>query len=101
MEAIKIVGTGDVPMEGNGIKLGQDGNSENIGVDAVADGDIDQPIFSGNRDSGFGTQHGERVEALTLTTSQGVVVWSDLILLHLLYTKNPALINKNRQYGDF
>jgi len=70
MEIIKIKSTRNMSVEGYRVELGEDSNSENIGVDAVADGDINQPILPCNRDGGLGTQHGQRVKALTLTASQ-------------------------------
>jgi hypothetical protein len=70
MEIIKIISPGDMSVERYRIELGEDSDSENIGVDAVTNGDINQAILPGNRDSGLGTQHGQRVKALTLTASQ-------------------------------
>ncbi len=46
MEIIEVVGLVDVTVQGMGIELGQDIDAVDTGIDAVADGDVDQPVFS-------------------------------------------------------
>ena len=51
------------------IELGQHGNIVDAGVDAVADGDIDQAVFAGDRDGRLGPVAGERVQARAAPTA--------------------------------
>ena len=53
MEIIKLVGPGDMPVQRNRIKLGQHSYVIDLRVDAIADGDIDQPVFSCDRHCRF------------------------------------------------
>jgi hypothetical protein len=59
-----------VPVKGEGLVLGDDENPAKIGVDAVRESDVYNPIHPAKRDSGLGTVPGERVKALALSTRQ-------------------------------
>ena len=50
VEGVKIIGAGDMAVQGDRIELGQHGNMMDAGIDAVADGDIDQAVFASDRD---------------------------------------------------
>jgi hypothetical protein len=56
-------------VQGSGIKLGQNGDLINAGVQAIADGDIDEPVFSGNGHGWLGPQFGEGIQPRTLAAS--------------------------------
>src|SRR5581483_5738457 len=49
-------------MQGNGIELGQDRNAIDPRVDAVADGNINQAVFSPDGHGGLGTHPRQRVK---------------------------------------
>jgi len=53
MECIKVIGTGDMPVKRHRIKLRQYCNPVDSGVNTVTDRNVDQAVFSRNRDSGF------------------------------------------------
>jgi hypothetical protein len=58
-EMVELIALGNVAMEGGGVELGEEVNAFEAGVDAVRNGDIDEAIFAGERDSGFGSFTGE------------------------------------------
>jgi hypothetical protein len=60
MEAVKLIGIGDMSVKGYRVELCQYGNFENIGINTVADRDIDQAILTGDRDRGFRSHLGQR-----------------------------------------
>ena len=53
MEGVEDVGLRDVAVKGNGIELSQDGDTKDLGVDAVTDRDVDQAILTGDRHGGL------------------------------------------------
>jgi hypothetical protein len=53
VKRIEVVGLGDVAVERMRVKLGKHVNAIDAGVDTIADGNVNQPIFSGNWDSRF------------------------------------------------
>ena len=61
-ENIEFVGRVDVPVQRGGVELGQHIDVADAGVEAVADGDIDQPVFAAERDGGFGAVLGQGEE---------------------------------------
>ncbi len=69
MESIKIIGIGDVAMQRNRIELSKHGNFIDPGINTIADGDIDQAIFSGKRNSRFRTLLGQRKKTRSLPPS--------------------------------
>src|SRR5207245_1376871 len=48
-ERIEFVGIGNVAVQADAEELGQDVDTVEATVDAVANGDIDEPVFAGNR----------------------------------------------------
>ena len=52
-ERIEVIGALDVPVQRRGLKLREQEDPVDIGVDAIADRDIDQPVFAGERHGGF------------------------------------------------
>jgi hypothetical protein len=54
VELVEVIGLVDMAVEGMGVELGQHIDPVNAGVDAVADGNIDQAIFSGDGYGWFG-----------------------------------------------
>src|SRR5690606_22118894 len=70
VEGIEHISLGYVPVERNRVELRQHRNAKNVGVNAVADGDVNQAVLPGDRHRGFGTFGGERVKAFTLTSAE-------------------------------
>ena len=62
-EHVESVSLHDVPVQAGGQELGQDEDLLDPRIDAVADGDVDQPVFAGDGYGWFGAVAGERVEA--------------------------------------
>ena len=62
MEGVEIIGLGNVAMEGYRIELRQDRNAVDFGVDAVADGNVDQAILARDRHSRFGAHLRQRIK---------------------------------------
>jgi hypothetical protein len=58
-----------VTMKRSGIELGKQINAPEAGVDAVGDRDIDEAIFAGKWDGGFGAFFGQRKEARALAAA--------------------------------
>lgn len=50
-------------MQGDRIELGEHVDAGDAGVDAIAYGDVNQPVFARDGDGGLGAVAGERVEA--------------------------------------
>jgi len=67
---VEFVGQIDVAVQGRGIELRQDEDALDVGVEAVGDGHVDQPVFAGDGDGGFRPIFGQRVEALSDTAAQ-------------------------------
>ena len=61
---------GDMAVQRGRIELGQHGNVVDARIDAVADGNIDQPVLAGNGNGRLGAHPGERVKALSNTAAQ-------------------------------
>ena len=57
-KVIEFVRAEDVAVKRRGIELGQDQDAVQAGIKAVADGDVDQAVLSGNRHRGFGAVFG-------------------------------------------
>src|SRR4051812_3430967 len=51
------------------VELRQDINRSGTGIEAVADRDVDQPIFAAKRDGRFGTIFGERKQTCAGATT--------------------------------
>src|SRR5262249_10571020 len=69
-EGIELVGVGDVPMQADAEELRQDINALHTAVDAVADGDVDQPVLAGDRNGGLAAQLRQRVQACASSSSE-------------------------------
>lgn len=69
-ELVELEGLGDVSMEGGGVELGEEVDAFEAGVDAIGDGDIDESIFTGERDGGFGAVFGEGEESGALAAAE-------------------------------
>ena len=54
----------DVAVQGVGFVLDQDDDAAQPGVDAVAEGEVDDPVFAAEGDGGLGAIRRQRVEAL-------------------------------------
>ena len=52
------------------IELRQDEDAPYIGMEAVADRDVDQPVLAANGDCGFGAELRQRKEATALTAPE-------------------------------
>ncbi len=69
-EVVEAVGLADVPVERRGIELRQHEDAPDAGVQAVADGDVDEPVLAADRHGRLGAAVGEGVEALALPAAQ-------------------------------
>jgi hypothetical protein len=69
-EQVHAVRLRDVAVEGRRVELRQDENAPDVGVQAVADRDVDEAILSPNRHSGLRTVLGEREQARALTAAE-------------------------------
>ena len=69
-ERIEPVSLADVPVERGRVELREDEDPPDLGVQAVADGDVDQAVLAADRHRRFRTAFGEREEPGTLTAAQ-------------------------------
>ena len=60
----------DVAVQGVGFVLDQDDDVAQPGVDAVAEGEVDDPVFAAEGDGGLGAVRRQRVEALASPAGQ-------------------------------
>src|SRR5260370_7839462 len=65
-EMVELIGLRNVPVQRSRVELGQQVNTPQAGINAVGDWDVDEAIFPGERDGGFGAFFGEREEAWAL-----------------------------------
>ena len=91
-EVVKFVTLRDVPVERSGVELGQKVHPLEPGVEAIRDGDIDQPIFANQGHRRFGALLGQRKEACALSAAHDdgkgiVVVGGRAIHKRMLYSK--------------
>src|SRR5262249_42270795 len=61
-ERVELVGVGDVPVQANAEELGQDVDAVAAAVDAVADGDVAEPVLAGDGDGRLAAHLRERVQ---------------------------------------
>ncbi len=61
-ERVEPIRAADVPVEARGLELREDVDLVDLAVDAVGDGDIDEPVLARERHGGFGTVLRERQE---------------------------------------
>jgi hypothetical protein len=69
-EQIHPVGLPDMPVERRGVELRQDEDAPDIGVQAIADRDVDEAVLAGDRDRRLRTKLGEREEPRALTAAE-------------------------------
>jgi len=69
-ERIEAVCVANVPIERSGVELREDEDPLEPGVQAVAYGNVDQPVFAAQRNSWFRSVLGEREETLSGATCQ-------------------------------
>src|SRR5690606_39080291 len=60
----------DMIVEAVGTVLSQDQHVEDIGIDTIAEGEIDNAVLSGKGYSGFGAFRGQHSQACAFTASQ-------------------------------
>jgi hypothetical protein len=60
---VELIGSVDVAMEGCREKLGEDKDTRDARVDAIADRDVEQPVLAADGDGGLGPLLGQWVEA--------------------------------------
>ena len=60
VEHVELVRVADVPVEAGREELGEDVDAGEPAVEAVADRDVDEPVFTGDRDGRLGPLAGER-----------------------------------------
>ena len=54
----------DVPVEGERFVLGEDVDAAQVGVQAIGEGDVDDPVDAAESDCGLGAITSERIESL-------------------------------------
>src|SRR5215472_15553924 len=59
-----------MPVQGSRVKLGQEENPHDAGVDAVRDRDIDEAVFAAKRHGGLSAVFGQRKQACALTAAE-------------------------------
>ena len=64
MERVEVIGLRNMTVEGYGIELRQNCDAVNLGVDGIADGNVNQPILTGHRHRRFGTHLRQWIETL-------------------------------------
>ena len=107
-EPIERITLVNVPMERRGIKLRQDVHEPDVGVDAIADGNVHQPVFSSDRHSRLGPLLRQRKQSLAFASAQNHaqhVVRRDSLHSRGRHTRNfipqvlAASIDKNQNLG--
>lgn len=68
-EVIELIGLRDVAMQGSGVKLGEQVDTLEPGVDAVGDRDIDETVLRGERDGWLGPLFGQGKQACSLAST--------------------------------
>ena len=68
-EMIEFVGLRDMPMQRRRIEMREQINAAQIGVDAIGDRDIHEPVFTGQGDGRLGALLGEWEQAAALPSS--------------------------------
>ena len=69
-EQIHPIGQRDVAVERRRVELRQHEDAPDVGVDAVADGDVDQPVLAADRHGRLRPMLGERKEPRPLPAAQ-------------------------------
>ena len=69
-EQVHAVGLVDVPVQRRRVELRQDEDAADIGVQAVADRDVDQPVLAGDRHRGLRSELCEREEPGSLAPAE-------------------------------
>ena len=63
---VELVGLGNMPVKRGGVELGQQINPAQAGVDAVGNGNVHQPVFTGQGNRRFRSFLGQREQPLAL-----------------------------------
>ena len=66
----EVVGTGEMPVEGGGVELGEHVDLVDAAVDAVAHGHIDEPVASADGHRWLGACLGQGVQSRPCSSSQ-------------------------------
>ncbi len=69
-EQVHPIGLRDMPIQRGRVELGEDENPTNVGMKAVADRDVDQPVFAADRNRRLRSVLGEREQPGTLTAAE-------------------------------
>jgi predicted acyltransferase (DUF342 family) len=69
-EIVKAIGPGNMTIERCRIELGKNEDAANIGIDAIAQGNIDDAVLPGQRNSGFGSMTGEGKKPFAFAASE-------------------------------
>jgi hypothetical protein len=59
MKVVEVVRLRDMPVEGNGIELSEDRDMMDPRIEAVAQGDVDQPVLAADWHGRLGAELGE------------------------------------------
>ena len=70
IEGVEDIGAADVLVQAGGIELRQHVDAVQAAVDAVGDGDVDEPVLSGHGNGRFGTDLGQGIKPRTLPAAQ-------------------------------
>ena len=70
IERIEVVGAADVAVQADGIELGQHVDAVQSAVDAVGQGDVDQPVLARQRHGGLRSHLGQRIESRATSAAQ-------------------------------
>jgi hypothetical protein len=92
-EQVHPVRLGDVPVERGRVELRQHEDPADVGVEAVADRDIDQAVFAADRNRRLGTVLREREEPRALPASKND--GQNLVVRR----HDPDMVHRPRLYG--
>ena len=70
VEGVEVVAAADVPVQADRVELGQHVDPVQPAVDAVRQGDVDQPVLAGHRHGRLGADLGQRIEPGPLAAAQ-------------------------------
>jgi len=69
-EAVEHIRASNMAMQADGIELCEHVHSIQTAIDAIRERDIDQPIFSRQRDGRLGTIFRQRIQACSTTAAE-------------------------------
>ena len=70
MEGIEVVGVADVTMQADRVELGQQIDPVQTAVEAVRNGDVNQPVFARQGNGGLRAMLGERIESRAFASTE-------------------------------